>query len=92
MIPESINITESCNNEYWRAPAGAKTEIIIDMGCSKRLETFSIMNGFGDFGTKEFSLFGSRELNGPWQKLYTGKLPQGMEMTEEVSLHKQSFG
>jgi hypothetical protein len=61
------------------------------MGCSKRLETFSIMNGFGDFGTKEFSLFGSREVDGPWQELYTGKLPKGMEMTEEVSIHYQNL-
>ena len=86
MIPAGENITASCNNEYWRAPAGKKAEIIVDLGCSKRLETFSIMNGFGNFGTKEFSISGSREVTGPWTELYRGELPQGVEMTEEVHL------
>ena len=87
VITAGENILSTCNNEFWRAPAGQQSEIIIDLGCSIRLETFSIMNGFGDFGTKEFSLFGSRDVSGPWTNLYKGELPQGYEMTEEVKIH-----
>ena len=87
VIPDGQNILESCNNEYWRAPegkTGEEADIIIDLKCPKQLETFSIMNGFGDFGTKNFSLLGSENLEGPWSELYKGELPQGFEMTEEV--------
>jgi hypothetical protein len=88
VIPEGINITEeSCNNDFWRAQNGKigdEAEIIIDLKCPMRLETFSIMNGFGSFGTKEFSIFGSREKTGPWTELFRGELQQGIEMTEEV--------
>ena len=87
MIPESENITTPCNNEYWRAPAGKngeESEIIIDLKCPTRLNTFSIMNGFGNFGIKEYSLIGSKSLEGPWIELYSGELQAGLEMTEEV--------
>jgi hypothetical protein len=57
------------------------------------------MNGFGNFGIKDFSLHGSRSLTGPWTELYRGELPQGEEMTEEVKslnttniLYKQFLG
>ena len=86
-IPEGENILESCKNTYWRAPSGKtgkEAEIIIDLKCPIQLETFSIMNGFGDFGTKNFSLLGSENLEGPWSELYKGELPQGFEMTAEV--------
>ena len=89
IIEEAMNITEeSCSNDYWKAPNGKtmeEAEIILDLKCPTRLETFSIMNGFGNFGTKKFSLWGARESGGPWTKLYTGELPQGTEMTEEVT-------
>ena len=88
------NVLESCNNEYWRAPLGTtgdEAEIIIDIKCPLRLEKFSIMNGFGEFGTKKFSLFGSRKLNGPWTELYTGEIPQGVEMTDEVRFYIQNI-
>ena len=91
VITAGENITSSCNNDYWRAPPGEEAEIIIDMKCSKQLETFSIMNGYGDFGTKKFSLFGSREVTGPWTELYRGELPQGLEMTEEVTFHNHNI-
>ena len=47
------------------------------------------MNGFGDFGTKRFSLFGSRNMGGPWTALYTGELSQGSEMTKKVEIIKK---
>jgi hypothetical protein len=87
VIPASENITASCNNEYWRAPTGKTgedAEIIIDLKCPTRLDSFSIMNGFGDFGIKEYALMGSQRLDGPWTELYVGELPPGLEMTEEV--------
>ena len=86
-LPEGENILESYNNEYWRAPAGGRgkeAEIIIDLKCPMWLESFLIMNGFGDFGTKQFSLSGSVNPTGPWTDLYRGELTQGVEMTEEV--------
>ena len=86
-MPNSKNVTSKCNNDYWRAPLGETGEdpaIIVDLKCSIRLESFSIINGFGDFGIKDFSLFGSRSMEGPWKELYNGNLPQGVNMTEEV--------
>ena len=88
VIEEAMNITEdSCSNDYWRAPTGKtdeEAEIIIDLKCPMRLETFSIINGFKSFGAKKFSIMGSRELTGPWTELYKGELPEGTEMTQEV--------
>ena len=87
VIPETENITTPCNNDYWAAPegkTGEEAEIIFDLKCSTRLDAFSIMNGFGGFGIKKFSLLGSRYLGGPWTELYRGELPPGFEMTEEV--------
>ena len=89
VIPSGENILKSCNNEYWRAPAGKtgeEAEIIIDLKCPMLLESFSILNGFADFGIKEFSLFGSRDLSGPWTAVYSGELPQGIELTQWVGL------
>ena len=89
VIGEAKNITEdSCSNDYWRGPTGKtdeEAEIIIDLKCPMRLETFSIMNGFGNFGTKKYSILGSREVTGPWTELYKGELQQGTELTEEVA-------
>ena len=82
------NILETCNNKYWQAPlgkTGEDAEIIIDIKCPIRVETFSIMNGFGKFGTRKFSLIGSRKRDGPWTELYQGEIPQGIELTKEVN-------
>ena len=64
---------------------GEEAEIIIDIKCPLRLETFSIMNGFGNFGTRKFSLFGSRRAEGPWTELFKGDISQGVELTKEVN-------
>ena len=87
LLPGGENILESCNNDYWRPAAGKsgeEAEIIIDLKCPMRLEGFSMINGFGDFGTEKFALFGSRNSSGPWTELYRGELLEGVEMTEEV--------
>lgn len=80
---------ETCTNEAWRAPVretGEAAELIFDLKCPKELETFTIMNAFGDFGTQKFTLYGSKELTGPWNELFKGELKEGTEMTEEVML------
>ena len=82
------NILELCNNKYWRPPVGKtrkEAEIIVDLKCQTILDSFSILNRFGDFGTKKFSLHGSRDKQGPWTELFQGELTEGMEMTEEVN-------
>ena len=87
LLPGGENILETCNNDHWRAPAGKSGEeaqIIVDLKCPMRLEAFSIINGFGDFGTEKFAMFGSRNSSGPWTELYRGELPHGVEMTDEV--------
>ena len=93
-MTEGEKILTLCDNEYWRAPhgkVGEEAEIIIDMKCPVLLESFSILNGFGDFGIKDFSLFGSRKLNGPWTRLFSGKLPQGLKMMDEVIFHSYNI-
>ena len=81
------NILKPCNNEYWRAPAGKtgkEAEIVIDFKCPIQLETFLVINGFGSFGARKFSIFGSRNVDGPWDEVYRGELPEGEEMSEKV--------
>ena len=56
----------------------------MDLKCPIFLETFKIINGFGNFGTKEYFLFGARNITGPWAELHRGELSEGREMTEEV--------
>ena len=92
LLPEGENILESCNNEFWRAAngkAGEEAEMIVDLKCTTQIESFSIINGFGDFGTKKYTLFGSENLEGPWTEIHSGELPQGLEMTDEVKLSRQ---
>ena len=86
-LSDGENLLEPCNNQYWKAPVGKtgkEAEIIIDLKCPMLLDTFSIINGFGTFGLKMFSLFGSRTISGPWNELYTGELPPGKIMNEKV--------
>ena len=81
------NILDACNNKFWKSPdgkTGENAELIIDMKCLTLLETFSVVNGFGDFGTKEFSLHGAQSMDGPWTILHEGELGRGLEYTEEV--------
>ena len=81
------NILDPCNNEQWISPkgkTGESADIIIDLKCLTMLETFSVVNGFGDFGTKQFSLHGSESMDGPWTALYEGELIRGEELKQEV--------
>ena len=88
VLPSSQDILKTCGNEAWRAQEGKTgAEIIVDLKCSVWLETFSIINGFGDFGIKEFTLFGTQSLSDPWTTMYQGELAPGEEMTEKVTIH-----
>ena len=83
----SDSIFDPCNNEHWRAPdgkTGADAEIVVDMKCPTRLEKISIINGYGEFGAKDFQLLGSRNADGPWTEIYKGKLLKGSMMAPEV--------
>ena len=87
LMPSGQNIFESCNNEYWRSSrgrTGVEAEFIVDLKCPMLLESFSIINGFGDFGTERFTVFGSRNPGGPWTSLHRGELPEGTEMKKKV--------
>ena len=86
-LEESDDLSETCNNVMWTPSTKGLEEnqsIIFDLKCQTRLESFSIMNGFGDFGIQDYSLQGARNLEGPWTKLYGGELSLGQEMTDEV--------
>ena len=87
VLPSGQNILKTCDNEIWRAKEGhAGAEIIVDLKCSVWLETFSIINGFGDFGIKHFTVFGAQSLSGQWTEMYKGELQPGEEMSEKVNL------
>ena len=83
---EGATILDGCQNEGWKAPEGATgddAEIVIDMGCPIKLQDISLINGVGDFSTKQFSLFASDKTVGPWKILYSEDLG---EVVNEVKL------
>ena len=76
------NILEECSGYAWSADEGSSgkdAEIIVDIGCPTKLEEIQILNGVGDFSTKEFSVFGALSSNGPWKRIYKGELKEGKE-------------
>ena len=81
------NILESCNNDMWKAPIGKTgddAEIIIDIKCPIMLETFTVRNGFSNFGINKATMIGSPNIEGPWIEMFAGDFQHGNEMTEEV--------
>ena len=79
MAQTEENILSTCQEgAAWRAPAGKKgseAEIVFDLMCKQSVHSIAILNGFGDFGTQSFILWGARTNNGQWRKLKIGKLP-----------------
>ena len=80
------NVLNDCNEnattKYWKAPAGksgSEAELVLDIGCLIRLERISLRNGFGDFGTNQYSIWGARSETAPWISLHNGTLPIGGE-------------
>ena len=80
------NVLTDCkedeSSKYWRAPTGrtgSGAELVMDLGCLIRLERILIRNGFGDFGTEKFSVWGARSKVGPWVSLHRGTLGQKRE-------------
>ena len=83
---KGATILDECQNEGWNAPEGATgddAEMVIDMGCPIKLQDISLINGIGDFRTKQFSVFASINTVGPWKILYSGELG---EVINEVKL------
>ena len=81
---QGMNVLEDCNEnattKYWRTPtgkSGSEAELVLDIGCLIRLDYISLRNGFGDFGTKDFSVWGKRSEDGAWISLHNGTLSRG---------------
>ena len=53
---------------------GEKSEIVMDMKCPIELQAVEIINGVGDFITKDFVIHGSHIVTGPWNVLFAGEL------------------
>ena len=53
---------------------GEKSEIVMDMKCPIELQAVEIINGVGDFITKDFVIHGSHVVTGPWNMLFAGEL------------------
>ena len=78
------NVLHDCNVDasYWRShigKTGSEAELIMDIGCLIRLEQISLRNGFGDFGTKQYSVWGARSVTSSWVSLHNGTLGKGGE-------------
>ena len=65
-------------------PSGEKVEIVMDMKCPIELKEVEMINGHGDFITKEFYVFGSHDITGPWKILFGGELDNN---SNEVGLY-----
>ena len=80
---EVPDIVGQCSRELWTASDGATGEeemLAVDIGCPMKLQEVHIINGFGDFATKSFSVFGSKYSKGPWDRLYMGKLVEEVKV------------
>jgi hypothetical protein len=76
-------LTDVCRDEdsnEWLAPEEAvddEAEIIIDMGCLKKLKGLQMKNIQRDHGgTKQFTIFLSEFHDGPWESVLTEELPE----------------
>ena len=47
------------------------------MKCPLKLQKLQMINGDSEYSIKEFSIFGSNTMEGPWSKLQSDKLKQG---------------
>ena len=57
---------------YWLAPNGQQSaEFVLDLGCSKQVNMVELVNThnaeYRNRGTKEFKVFVSESLEGPWE-------------------------
>ena len=76
-IPDILNASAE---NMWKAAVGSKgidAELVVDMKCPMKLLNIEMINGEGDFGIREFSVHGSKELDGPWKILHQSKLDEG---------------
>ena len=79
------------SNKHWRAPngkTGSEAELIMDIGCLIRLEQISLKNGFGDFGAKQYSVWGARTVTSSWVLPHNGTLGKGGEAVRWKENHE----
>ena len=76
-------LTDECSNEdsnEWLAPEESvddEAEIIIDMGCLKKLKGLQMKNMKREHGgTKQFTIFLSESHDGPWDSVLTDELSE----------------
>ena len=76
---DPFNILRDCSKKMWEATkqnAGEDAELIMNMKCPIELQEIELINGFGEFQTKEFSVYGSHNSTGIWNMLFEGTLDQ----------------
>ena len=76
-------LTDECSDEdsnEWLAPEESvddEAEIIIDMGCLKKLKGLQMKNMKREHGgTKQFTIFLSESHDGPWDSVLTDELSE----------------
>ena len=76
-------LTDSCSEEddnHWLAPQEAvndDAEIIIDMGCLKKIKGLQMKNLKKEHGgTKRFTILLSEFQGGPWKSIWTDELTE----------------
>ena len=77
-----MNILEECSGDVWNAAEGATgkdASIVVDMKCPMKLQEVQFVNEVGDFGSRQFSVFGSSSSTGPWKSIYSGAAKEGRE-------------
>ena len=87
------NVLQDCSEEeeekYWKAPVGkigSGAELVMEIGCFIQLQRISLRNGFGDFGTERFSLWGARSRKHPWVLLHNGTLAKREEKVKSAEM------
>ena len=80
--PNQNILTDNCNKDEgdeWLAPKGAvdkEAEIVIHMGCNKKLKGLQMKNIKKDHGgTKTFTIYLSENIDGPWGKVFKNEFP-----------------
>ena len=76
-------LTDNCSDEDgddWLVPKGSNgtdAEVIIDMGCMKKVKGLHMKNIKKEQGgTKNFTIFVSKDMEGPWEAVLTTDFPE----------------
>ena len=75
---------------YWLAPAGTPSRLVLDLGCVRVLDTLMLKNTHNghhnDRGTKDFRLYVSNSTSGHWRLILNGSLEDARNRTCDVPL------